>query len=154
MTINMIASVVSFAVNVGINFFLTPYIVKELGTEAYGFIGLANNFVQYASIITSALNSMSGRFISIEYHKGNVDKASRFFSSVLVANLIIAGVMLLAAAVITLSLDIFLDIPQNLVTSVKITFGLTFMTFVISVVTSIFTTAAFVKKQAVHKFNP
>lgn len=147
MTINMIAAVVSFTINVGINFFLTPYLVKELGTEAYGFIGLANNFVQYASIITAALNSMSGRFISIEYHKGNIDKASRYFSSVLVANSVIAIVMLLAGAVVTLTLECFLDVPAELVNSVKITFALTFLTFVISVITAIFTTAAFVRNK-------
>lgn len=147
MTINMIAAIVSFGINTGINFFLTPYIVKELGTEAYGFIGLANNFVQYATIVTSALNSMSGRFISIEYHKGNIDKASRYFSSVLVADIIIAGVMLLSASILTLSLDLLLNIPENLITSVKITFGITFLTFVISVITAIFTTAAFVRNK-------
>lgn len=56
MSINIIASIVSFAVTVGINFFLTPYLVKEVGSDAYGFIGLANNFVQYATIVTTALN--------------------------------------------------------------------------------------------------
>ena len=40
MSINIIASIVSFAVTVGINFFLTPYLVKEVGSDAYGFIGL------------------------------------------------------------------------------------------------------------------
>ena len=54
MSINIIASIVSFAVTVGINFFLTPYLVKEVGSDAYGFIGLANNFVQYATIVTTA----------------------------------------------------------------------------------------------------
>ncbi|MGN1432220.1 MAG: hypothetical protein ACI4XI_00820, partial [Ruminococcus sp.] len=68
MSINIIASIVAFGVTIGINFFLTPYLVSSLGTEAYGFIGLANNFVQYATIVTSALNSMAGRFISVEYH--------------------------------------------------------------------------------------
>ena len=33
MSINIIASIVSFAVTVGINFFLTPYLVKEVGSE-------------------------------------------------------------------------------------------------------------------------
>lgn len=147
MSINILASIVSFSVTVGINFFLTPYLVKELGTQAYGFIGLANNFVQYATVITTALNSISGRFISVEYHRGNIDKASRIFSSVLVADLFLAAVMLIASAFLTLSLDSFLEIPENLVTSVKITFGLAFLTFVISAVTAIFTTAAFVKNR-------
>ena len=153
MSVNIIASLISFAVTMGINFFLTPFLTKELGTEAYGFIGLANNFVQYATVITSALNSMSGRFISLAYHRGDKEKASRLFSSVLVADLIIAAVMLALSAFITFFIDSFIVIPAStatvadLVTSVKITFGLTFLTFVISVVTAIFTTATYVKNR-------
>lgn len=147
MSINIIASLVSFGITMGINFFLTPYLVKSLGTEAYGFIGLANNFVQYATIITSALNSMSGRFISIAYHRGNKDKASRIFSSVLVADLIIAAVMLVATSIITVYIDSILNVPAHLVGSVKITFAITFLTFVISVITAIFTTATYVKNR-------
>ena len=46
MAINMVAAIVSFLIGTGINFVLAPYLVKELGSETYGFIGLANNFVQ------------------------------------------------------------------------------------------------------------
>lgn len=147
MSINLIATIIAFGVNVGINFFLTPYLVKSLGTEAYGFIGLANNFVQYATIITAALNSMSGRFISIAYHNGEKEKASKIFSSVLIADLFLAAVLLVGTSVLTLYIDSILNVPAELVTSVKITFGITFLTFVVSVVTAIFTTAAFVKNR-------
>ncbi len=145
MSINVIASIISFSVTLGISFFLTPHLVKTLGTEAFGFIGLANNFVQYATVVTAALNSMSGRFISIAYHRGDKDKASRLFNSVLVADLVIAGVLLVIATVTVLFIDVLLDIPPHLVTSVKITFALTFLTFIISVITAIFTTATYVK---------
>lgn len=147
MSINLIATVIAFGVNVGINFLLTPYLVKSLGTEAYGFIGIANNFVQYATIITAALNSMSGRFISIAYHNGDKEKASKLFSSVLIADLFLAAVLLAGTSVLTLYIDSILNVPAELVTSVKITFGITFLTFVVSVVTAIFTTAAFVKNR-------
>lgn len=147
MTINMFAAVVSFLLGSGINFVLAPYLVKELGSETYGFIGLANNFVQYAAILTAALNSMSGRFISIEYNKGNVDKASRYFSSVLVADLIMALALAIASAVVVFNVEYILDVPAELVGGVKILFALTFATFVLSVITAIFTTAAFVKNK-------
>ena len=147
MSINIIASLISFGVTIGINFFLTPYLVSSLGTEAYGFIGLANNFVQYATIITSALNSMSGRFISIAYHRGDKEKASKIFSSVLVADIIVAAAMLVATSIITFYIDSILNVPEDLILSVKITFAITFLTFVISVITAIFTTATFVKNR-------
>lgn len=146
-TINLMASLVSFGVNLAINFFLTPYLIQALGTESYGFIGLANNFVQYAGIITSALNIMAGRFISVAYHQGDKDKASRLFSSVLVANFILAGALLLFTVIFTVVLDSVLQIPAALVGSVKITFAITFLTFIVSVITAVFTTAAFVKNR-------
>lgn len=147
MSINLISSIIAFAVNLGINFFLTPYLVRELGEESYGFIGLSMNFVQYGTIVTAALNSMSGRFISVAYHKGDKEKASWIFSSVLVADLVLAGFMLILSGVITYYLDWIVPVPENLVTTVKITFGITFLTFVISIVTSIFTTAAHIKNR-------
>ena len=33
-----------------INFLLTPYITDNIGIEAYGFVSLAKNFVNYAQI--------------------------------------------------------------------------------------------------------
>lgn len=147
MTVNMAAAVVSFVISTGINFILTPVLVRELGSDTYGFIGLANNFVQYATIVTAALNSMSGRFISIEYNKGNIEKASKYFSSVLIADMIIAAVMLFAASLIVLNLDSILVIPDGLASTVKLTFAITFATFIISIITAIFTTAAFVKNK-------
>lgn len=146
-TINLIASLVSFGINLAINFFLTPYLIGALGTESYGFIGLANNFVQYAGIITSALNTMAGRFISVAYHKGDKEQASRLFSSVMVANFILASVLLVFTVVFTAVLEHVLQIPAALVGSVKITFAVTFLTFIVSVITAVFTTAAFVKNR-------
>lgn len=60
-TINLITSLAAFVINAGISFVLTPYILEKLGNEAYGFIGLAYDFVNYAGILTLALNSMSCR---------------------------------------------------------------------------------------------
>lgn len=69
LAINIIANIIAFAVNFVISFFLTPYIVETVGKEAYGFVSLGNNFVNYASLITVALNSMASRFITIEIQK-------------------------------------------------------------------------------------
>ena len=50
--INIIANMVVSLVNFCISFFLTPYLIRTVGKDAYGFIGLANNFVGYISILT------------------------------------------------------------------------------------------------------
>lgn len=40
--LNMIANVLSFGVSLIISFFLTPYITKNVGTEAYGLVILSS----------------------------------------------------------------------------------------------------------------
>ena len=93
--INMVAQVMVLIIHLAISFFLTPFIVRTIGVEAYGFVGLSNNIIGYMQVITVALNSMAGRFITIEYHKGNLRKANQYFSSVFYANCILGAVILL-----------------------------------------------------------
>jgi len=63
--LSLISSLIAMALTMVISFFLSPYIVSNFGAEANGFTQLANNFVNYATLITIALNSMAGRFITI-----------------------------------------------------------------------------------------
>jgi O-antigen/teichoic acid export membrane protein len=83
--INLISSIITMGISIAINFFLSPYIVRHLGTEANGFTQLANNFVLYATLITIALNSMAGRFIAIEYHRGKPKEAKAYIHLLLLA---------------------------------------------------------------------
>ena len=97
--VNMVASLVNFAVNLGIGFAITPFIVQRVGAEAYGFVGLANNMVGYASLLTIALNSVAGRFITVAYHQGDKKKADQYFSSTLSANVVLGTVLSVATFV-------------------------------------------------------
>ena len=93
LTINMAANFINFGISLCISFFLSPYIVRTIGVEANGFITLANNFVSYTSLITIALNSMIGRFVTISLTEKKTDDANRYFTSALFANGSIAAVL-------------------------------------------------------------
>ena len=118
--INMLASLFSFLVTIGINFILSPYIINTVGSEAYGFVGLANNFVSYGQLITLALNSMAGRFITIKIHQGDEESANRYFTSVIIANIFMAITLLFPSIGIILNLNKIINIPQNILLDVKI----------------------------------
>ena len=75
--VNLSSSLVAFVVSLLISFFLSPYIIKTLGVEANGFVSLANTFINYATLITIALNSMAGRFITIAINEGEYKKANK-----------------------------------------------------------------------------
>jgi len=145
--INIIATIMSFAVNMGISFFLTPYVVKYIGVASNGFVGLANNFVSYAQLFTVALNSMAGRFITIKIHQKDDEGASRYFSSVIIANILISVILTIGFGVIILFINKLFDIPDELITDVRLLWAFIFANFILSVYTSIFSTATFVKER-------
>lgn len=144
LAINLIAALMNFIVVAGINFVLTPLLSKELGDEAYGFIGLANNFASYASILSVALNSMSARFISIEFHKGNTEKAKEYFNSVFIADLIMGIFLTVVSVFIIFNITSIVNISSNLVLDVQITFGIVFANTIVTIINSVYGVAVFV----------
>lgn len=147
LVINMISSFIAFMVSFGIQFFLTPYVVSKLGVEAYGFLGLSFDIIGYTSLVTIALNSMAGRFITIKYQEGNIEDANKYFSSVFFSNLILSGVILLALFVVLTFMESLFAIPSHLVMDIKCLFGLSIFTTIASLLTNVFAIATFVKNR-------
>lgn len=145
--INIISNVLALGIQLGINFILTPIIVGKVGDAAYGFIGLANNFVNYASILTIAINSMANRFIALELGKGNVEKANKYYSSVFIMDIILSVIIAVASIILIINLNALLVIPSELNYDVKITFTLAFANFILSLLSTIFTIATFAKNR-------
>lgn len=142
--VNLFASVIVFVVQFFINFWLSPYVVDKLGEAAYGFITLANNFTQYASLITVAINSMASRFISVEYNKGNTEEAKRYFSSVFWFNTVLSLVVLIASLFIVGNIEHLIHVSPELVRDVKITFFLSFLNLIVSFVSTAYISSTFV----------
>ena len=141
--INILACLVSFATTLGINFFLTPYITENVGTEAYGFVSLAINFVNYASIVTLAINSMASRFVSVSVFKKKYEDANRYFTSVLIANILIILILLIPSIFCVIYLEKLIVIPENLISSVKVLFSLIFINFYISLINTSYSVSTY-----------
>lgn len=141
LAINMIANVVAFVVQFGINFVLTPYIVRTLGSEAYGFVQLSNNVISWVGILTVALNSMSGRFICIEINRQNTKKAKEYFNSVLMANTVLACVLMIPSILFVLFADKVMNVPAHLLSDVQIMFAFAFVGMEVQLLFNVFATA-------------
>lgn len=142
--LNLIVGIFTLIVQIAINFFLSPYIVKTLGEEANGFTQLANNFVSYASLITIAFNSMAGRFISVKYHTKKLDEAKSYYSSSIICNIFIGAFLLFVAAFTVWKLDSLIVIDNASVLDVKLLFCFVFLTFFVNLAISVYSCAAFV----------
>jgi len=142
--LTLITSLITMAITVLVNFFLSPYIVKTLGAEANGFTQLATNFINYASLLTIALNSMAGRFITISYYKNDTKAINQFYSSVIVGNLLIFLFLLLPSIYCVVQLDHIVRIEAANILDVKCLFTLVFANFFLSQVISVLNIACYV----------
>lgn len=141
---NIIFSVVAFALNLFISFFITPRITNRFGSDIYGYVRMANDFANYASLFSIALNSMASRFIMLERTRGNTVAASEYFSSVGIANVILSLILLLPSALCVYFLDSLFDVPVLMVFEVKLTFALTFSNFILQLLFSIFSNCYYI----------
>lgn len=149
---NLITGLISVAVQFAVSFFLSPFIVKHLGAEANGFTQLASNFVSYASLFSIAFNSMAGRFISIQFHKNNIEKAEVYLSSVYVANILFLIVLLPIAILVVAFLPQFVIINTVNVLDVQILFACVFANFFLGLWLSLYRIAFYIKN-AVYYCN-
>lgn len=145
--INMTAQVVGFVVNIGISFLLTPFIVKSVGSESFGFVGLANNFVSYAQVITVALNSMAGRFITIKIHENNIEESKKYFTSIVFANIITAFILTLPSVMIILNLNKIVNVSDGIIFDVQLLWAFIFFNFLIGIVSATYGVAIFVRNK-------
>ena len=147
LTINLIASFVAFIVGMGMQFLLTPYIVRNLGAAAYGFVGLSTNIIDYTTLLTIALNSMASRFITIKYAQGKIQEANKYYSSVFYSNLILAAIIVVVMGACVFYLEQIFEIPNKLIFDVKLLFSLLVLSSIIGLLTNIFAVATFIKNR-------
>lgn len=145
--LNIIANAFAMIVSTGINFFLTPYITKTVGVAAYGFVPLASNFVSYVAIITTAFNSMAGRFITVALQQENQQEAGEYFSTVFFMNLILAVVTGTIFTFVLTFLTKIIHVPAELTADIVILFALSFASAVFSLIMNVFASATFCKNR-------
>lgn len=147
--INLMSNCLSALSGILLSFFLTPYIVETLGKEAYGFFPLSNSFIMYAAVITTALNSMSSRFITISLEKNEEDNVQTYFTSVFFGNLIISLFVILFGTAFCYFIHYFLAIPVGLIPDVRLLFVFVFLGLIVNLTSSVFSVSAF----ALNRFD-
>ena len=111
--------------------------------NSYGFVNIANQFVQWAQVVVSALNTLASRYITIHLHKGEEQEASEYFSSVFFANMFMAAVFLVPAVFVIVFIDRMFQVPAGVLGDVQILWAFVFLNFFISIITSVFSTSTY-----------
>jgi O-antigen/teichoic acid export membrane protein len=150
---NLSSSILTFFTSSIIGFLLTPYLLNKLGIDSYGFISLSTQIISYVSLISVAINSMAGRFISIEIFKSNIAKANSYFNSVFFSNIFLSLLVTLPYMFFLLNINSILTIPPLIENDVKILFFLVFINYLIVLNSSTFGVATFTTNKLNLDFN-
>ena len=151
---NVICSVLVLVSNIVISLWLSPFIIKNIGVEANGFVSLASNFVSYASLIVTALNSMAARFITVAYVEKDYKKANLYYNSVFWGNLIIVAVLIVPAIYLVARLDSFVNVPSDILTDVKMLFAFVFSIFFMQTAAPNWTCGTYVTNRLDRSYIP
>lgn len=144
---NMISQAMVFVFSALISFFVIPVVVEKISKDVYGFFGLASNIIDYAGIIALAVNGMANRYITVEYSKGNVLNANKYFTSATVVNILIAAFLCIPATFMVVFLDRLFDVPMAHITDIKALWVLCFVVYFINLIFSRYESAFFVKNR-------
>lgn len=145
--INLVSQVSVIVAQMVISLVLTPVVLNKMGAEAYGFVGLVNNFVSYVSIVTTALNSLAGRFITVAHHSGRKEDAETYYSSVFYANCVMAVAVLVLSMLLAANIESVVVVSPGLVSDLQVMILLAFLNCALGLVVVVFGVAAFIKNQ-------
>ena len=123
---------VSIALNVFISLILTPKIIEEVGIEAYGFVTLSSNVISCLNIITVALNAYSARYISISYLQNDIQTFNHYYNTVFWGNIGVGTCLFILLLLFIIKIDLFLVIPDAILSDVKILFVFVGLNFLIT----------------------
>ncbi len=146
-SLNTLAICFNLIIQFTINFFLTSYLVQTVGSTAYGFFSLANTIVNYALIISTALNSMSARFVGIAYHKKDFKEAIGYYSSVLCGDIVFVFTLIIPSSIFIWNIGDIINVPEDLISDVKVLFYLVFLNMCINVVCAVFSSVFVIKNR-------
>jgi len=143
LSVNMMANMASFAISLLISMWLTPYIINSLGAEAYGFIPLTQQLVNYMSVMTVALNGMASRFFTYAVKSGDRGLAEQYFNTSLVSSSVLAAFIVIPLALMTCFIDKIMNVPDYLLSDVQTSLVLYGAVFILSLMGTAFGMAMF-----------
>ena len=144
---NIISNVLLFGIQVLISLWYTPYLFRQLGSELFGFIPLANSVINYLSILTHSLNISVGRHITIELEKGEITHANEIFNANLVATFLLISAVIPLGALMVILAPQFLIIPITLERDVRFLFIGIIAAFLLATYRINFTVATFARNR-------
>ncbi|MDF1544724.1 MAG: oligosaccharide flippase family protein [bacterium] len=119
---NIFTIYIGMIIGIIITFFLTPYLVNQLGKEQYGVWQLAFSILAYMGLADVGMKQSIVRYISKHYATRDWHQLNQVFSSSVRVYGIIASVIFVAAMAIAFGVIQHFQLPEELVNVARYTF--------------------------------
>lgn len=118
-----------------VTLYTSRVILQALGVEDFGIYNVVGGFVAMFGVISGSLSAAISRFITYELGKGNSDKIKSVFSTAIIIQLIISGIIIVLSEIIGVwFLNTQMTIPADRLVAANWVFQLSLLTFVIKLI--------------------
>ena len=140
---------VATAVNMVVPFFLTPFVVRHLGTVQYGIWILAVSTVSYLALLDLGLRSAVIRFVSKAEAEGNHTEGAKLIGAALWFRVLIALGVSCLSILLAFLMPHFFKIPASLVYASRITVLACALGVAVTLISGVFGAVL----AAIHRFD-
>lgn len=140
---NIIASI--FSLLVGIWF--TPYLLGNLGIELYGLVPVALAASSYLTLLTSAITTTVGRYLSIEMSSQDLISAKTTFNSMFFFGVFASIIFLPVVFFISLLIPFIINIPEGFENDSILLFMCVLSSVILTIISTVFGLSSFVKSR-------
>jgi O-antigen/teichoic acid export membrane protein len=146
---NVVMNWAATAVSMIVPFFLTPFVVRHLGTLQYGIWILAVSTVSYLTLLDLGLRSAVIRFVSKAQAEDKIEDASRTIGAALWFRLVIAAGVSVLSVLLALAMPHLFKIPPFLHHAAQITVLFCALGVAVTLVSGVFGAVL----AAIHRFD-
>lgn len=145
--INVTANVIAYVISLLVGLWFAPYIISNVGIEAYGLYPLATSLSNYLNLITLGLNGAVGRFLAIDLNRNSFEDANITFNTALIGSLLIAigGIPLIIG--FAFAVPFLFSIPLGQETATQLLFFFVMVSFFITTISSNFALSTWIKSR-------
>lgn len=132
---NTVLLYIRMALIMVVTLYTSRVVLNALGVEDYGIYNAVGGFVAMFGVISNSLTAAISRFITFELGKGETQKLKDIFSTSVVIQIIIVGVILLICETLGLwFLNYRMTIPTDRIIASNWVYQLSLITFVINII--------------------
>lgn len=144
---NVVSNLAGFALTLLIGVWYTPFLVRHLGTAAYGLIPLVTTLTSHMSLLTNALNHSVARYLTVALERKNDDEANLIFNSSLFAGVGISAILVLPGLGLIVFADKLLRVPAGYGSELRALCACTVAAFLLNTVMTPFGATTFARNR-------